>query len=59
MTLSATASEPSPEPAPPAGSSVGRLVGPLKWTLVSACVLQGISSALGVAPFIAVAELGR
>lgn len=43
----------------PAGSSVGRLVAPLKWTLVVACVLQGISSALGVLPFIAVAEIGR
>ncbi|MDE0653651.1 MAG: ABC transporter ATP-binding protein, partial [bacterium] len=41
------------------GSSVGRLVAPLKWTLIAACVLQGISSALGVGPFIAVAELGR
>ena len=41
------------------GSSIGRLVAPLRWTLVAACVLQGISSALGVGPFIAVAELGR
>ena len=43
----------------PAGSSVGRLVAPLKWTLMIACLLQAISSALGVMPFIAVAEIGR
>ena len=47
------------EEAQPAGSSVGRLVAPLKWTLATACVLQAISSALGVMPFIAVAEIGR
>ncbi len=60
-----TAEATSPVAAPaadgsgPAGSSVGRLVAPLKWTLVIACVLQAISSALGVMPFIAVAEIGR
>ena len=47
------------EEAQPAGSSVGRLVSPLKWTLATACVLQAFSSALGVMPFIAVAEIGR
>ena len=47
------------EEAQPAGSSVGRLIAPLKWTLATACVLQAISSALGVMPFIAVAEIGR
>ncbi len=43
----------------PSGSSVGRLIAPMKSTLVTACVLQAISSAFGVMPFIAVAELGR
>ena len=42
-----------------AGSSVGRLVRPLKWTLATACALQAVSSILGVMPFIAVAEIGR
>ena len=41
------------------GSQVGRLVEPLKGTIAVACVLQAISSALGVMPFIAVAEIGR
>lgn len=43
----------------PAGSQVGRLVAPLRVTIAVACVLQAISSALGVMPFIAVAEMGR
>ena len=41
------------------GSQVGRLVEPLRGTIAVACVLQAISSALGVMPFIAVAEIGR
>lgn len=41
------------------GSSTGRLLRPLRGMLVTACTLQAISSAAGVAPFIAVAELGR
>ena len=53
------AATPAAEGSRPAGSSVRRLVAPLKWTLAIACVLQGISSALGVMPFIAVAEIGR
>lgn len=47
------------EASKPTGSSVGRLVRPLKRTLAVACLLQAISSALGVMPFIAVAEIGR
>ena len=62
MTTAEAARQAVADPVPqdqPIGSSVGRLIAPLKWTLVTACVLQGISSALGVMPFIAVAELGR
>ena len=40
-------------------SSVGRLVFPLRKLLILACLLQAIAAAAGVAPFIAVAELGR
>lgn len=40
-------------------SSVGRLVFPLRRLLILACALQAIAAAAGVAPFIAVAELGR
>ncbi len=50
---------PVAEESKPTGSSVGRLVRPLKRTLALACVLQATSSALGVMPFIAVAEIGR
>ncbi len=50
---------PVAEESRPTGSSVGRLVRPLKRTLAIACVLQATSSALGVMPFIAVAEIGR
>ena len=62
MTTAEAASQALPDPVPedrPIGSSVGRLIAPLKRTLMTACVLQAISSALGVMPFIAVAELGR
>lgn len=62
MTTAEAASQALADPVPeeqPIGSSVGRLIAPLKRTLVTACVLQAISSALGVMPFIAVAELGR
>lgn len=62
MTTAEAASQALADPVPddrPIGSSVGRLIAPLKWTLVTACVLQAISSALGTMPFIAVAELGR
>ncbi|MXV81078.1 MAG: ABC transporter ATP-binding protein [Chloroflexi bacterium] len=41
------------------GSQVGRLVAPLRPTIAAACLLQAISSAFGVMPFIAVAEIGR
>jgi len=41
------------------GSQVGRLVAPLRSTIAAACLLQAISSAFGVMPFIAVAEIGR
>ena len=40
-------------------SSVGRLIFPLRKLLILACVLQAISAVAGVAPFIAVAEIGR
>ena len=50
---------PAAEASRPPGSSVGRLVRPLKWTLATACALQAVSSILGVMPFIAVAEIGR
>ena len=53
------AAAPAAEASQPAGSSVGRLIRPLQWTLAIACTLQAISSALGVMPFIAVAEIGR
>ncbi|MCY3569582.1 MAG: ABC transporter ATP-binding protein [Chloroflexi bacterium] len=43
----------------PPGSQVGRLVAPLRPTIAVACLLQAISSAFGVMPFIAVAEIGR
>lgn len=43
----------------PSGSQVGRLVAPLRRTIAVACMLQAVSSALGVMPFIAVAEIGR
>ncbi len=49
----------SEQEAKPAGSQVGRLVAPLKRTIAVACLLQAISSAFGVMPFIAVAEIGR
>ena len=49
----------SEQEAKPAGSHVGRLVAPLKRTIAVACLLQAISSAFGVMPFIAVAEIGR
>lgn len=40
-------------------SPVGRLIAPVKQTLLLACGLQAVSAAAGVVPFIAVAELGR
>lgn len=40
-------------------SPVGRLITPVRRTLLIACTLQAISAAAGVAPFIAVAELAR
>ena len=43
----------------PPGSQVGRLVAPLRRTITVTCLLQGISSAVGVMPCIAVAEIGR
>ena len=49
----------SEQEARPAGSQVGRLTAPLRSTIAVACVLQAISSAFGVMPFIAVAEIGR
>lgn len=57
--LTSQAAVPAAEASRPAGSSVGRLVRPLKWTLATACALQAVSSILGVMPFIAVAEIGR
>ncbi len=40
-------------------SPVGRLLAPIRNTLIFASVLQGISAAAGVIPFIAVGELAR
>ena len=40
-------------------SPVGRLLRPVRGMLIVACTLQALSSAAGVIPFIAVAELGR
>ncbi|MEM9764734.1 MAG: ABC transporter ATP-binding protein, partial [Pseudomonadota bacterium] len=40
-------------------SPVWRLLAPVRLKLVVACILQGFSAAIGVVPFIAVAELGR
>ncbi len=40
-------------------SPVSRLLAPIRNTLIFASVLQGISAAAGVVPFIAVGELGR
>ncbi len=42
-----------------APSPIGRLLAPVRGTLILACVFQALSSAAGVVPFIAVAELGR
>lgn len=39
--------------------SVGSLIAPVKGVLVIACLVQAIGAVAGVAPFIAVAELGR
>ena len=44
---------------PPKGSPVGRLIAPVKRTLMIACIIQAVGAAAGVAPFIAVAELAR
>ena len=38
---------------------IGRLVRPVRGILVLACLLQAVSAAAGVAPFVAVAELAR
>ncbi len=40
-------------------SPMGRLLAPVRGRLWLACVIQAIGAAAGVAPFIAVAELGR
>ena len=40
-------------------SPIGRLLAPVRGTLILACIFQALSSAAGVVPFIAVAELGR
>ncbi len=40
-------------------SAVSRLLAPIRGTLIFASVLQGISAAAGVIPFIAVGEVGR
>lgn len=40
-------------------SKVSELLKPVRGKLRLACLLQGVSSAAGVVPFIAVAELGR
>ena len=40
-------------------SKVSELLKPVRGRLWLACLLQGVSSAAGVVPFIAVAELGR
>ena len=40
-------------------SPIARLIAPIRSVLVIACLLQALSAATGVAPFIAVAELGR
>ena len=45
----------SEQEARPAGSQVGRLIAPLRRTMVVACLLQAISSVFGIMPFIAVA----
>ena len=62
MTTAQTASElpaDGEQQAKPVGSQVGRLIAPLKGTIAVACLLQALSSAFGVMPFIAVAEIGR
>ena len=45
-------------PKKPGASPIGRLLAPVRGTLILACVLQAVSAAAGVVPFIAVAELG-
>ena len=40
-------------------SPIGRLLAPVRGALIVACIMQAVSSAAGVVPFIAVAELGR
>jgi len=40
-------------------ASLGLLLAPVRGVLVVACLLQAVSAIAGVAPFIAVAELGR
>ncbi len=40
-------------------SPIARLIAPVRRVLMVACLLQALSAAVGVAPFIAVAELGR
>ena len=40
-------------------SPIGRLIAPVRGTLVTACLVQAVGAAAGVVPFIAVAELGR
>ena len=49
----------SPRARPPGTSPVGWLIGPVRRTLIAACLVQAIGAAAGVIPFIAVAELGR
>ena len=45
--------------AAPGQSSVARLVSPLRGMLILACLLRGLAALAGIAPYIAVAELGR
>lgn len=47
------------EGAPAARSPVGQLIAPIRRKLLLACLLQAVSAAAGVLPFVAVAELGR
>ena len=62
MTTAEVAGEPAAnaiQDEQPPGSQVGRFVAPLRRTITVACLLQAVSSALGVMPYIAVAEMGR
>ncbi|MFT4260570.1 ABC transporter ATP-binding protein/permease [Microbacterium sp.] len=58
-----TASEPATAPSAPAGrwrsQAAGRLLAPLKGTLIAAGVVQGVVTVLQLAPFVLLVELAR